>query len=138
MLLMIFIPIIQSCGDDEVDLNSYIVGEWRSFKISVQLAQQNVEVEVEKAGLNSQAYCEMTFKKDGSCIMNSWETDSKGLSSWITEYASYTVKGNTVTLTDGTDVINLNFDSKQKTLYLRMSSEVEGYGNVTCFMYLRK
>lgn len=139
MLMAMMLPLITSCGDDSVSsLDSYIVGQWHTFRYVIQTAQQSGESEVSKTGKLSEVYMELTFKNDGTVTSSYWKQNSQGVSSWVTETATYTVSGNTVKIIEPDGTAELYFDGGQKVLYLRAFKQDQNYGNVSIYLYFKK
>lgn len=141
MLMIALVPFVTACGDDDdtpVSLNSYIVGNWHSFKFTSTVGQNSGEGAIEKTGTYSQLYYEMSFKNDGKVSVSHWKQNTSGISSWVTESCTYKVNGNSVTVSDSEGSMDLYFDSSQKMLYARISTTDTTYGNITVYVYLRK
>lgn len=141
MLIIVLVSFVTACGDDEdtpVSLNSYIVGNWHSFKFSSTVGQNSGEGAIDKTGAYSQLYYEMSFKNDGKMSVSYWKENTSGISSWVTESSTYIVNGNSVTISDGEGSMDLYFDSNQKLLYARVSTKDSTFGVITVYVYFRK
>lgn len=85
---------------------------------------QTADVTVDKTGAMSVAYFEMTFRADGSMTIGSW--DPEVAASWVEEPATYTVKGDLVTIVDS-DGEKGDLVFKDKNLCLKITEMYEGY-----------
>lgn len=127
LLLAMLLPVVSSCSsddDDPVDLKTYIVGTWSSYKGTVYYLGQTTDVTVDKTGAMSVAYFEMTFRADGSMTIGFW--DPEVAASWVEEPATYTVKGDIVTIIDS-DGEKGDLVFKDRNLYLKITEMYEGY-----------
>lgn len=124
LLVGLMIPLMVSCGsdDDEVaDVNSYIVGEWHSYKATYNYEGETITQEVTKTGDFSSAYYEILFKKDGTMTLYYWRLNNSGASKWEQAPGRYVVKGDIVSIYDSfIEVTDLLFDSKSKNLCLQV------------------
>lgn len=114
-----------SCGSDDdeevADVNSYIVGEWHSYKATIYYEGQQVTKEVTKTGEFSSAYFEMLFKIDGTMDFYSWQNNSSGINNWVKSQARYTINGDMVSILDSDgSTYDFIFDSKSKNLCLQL------------------
>ena len=128
-----------SSDDDNEDVNveSYIKGKWRSYKAVVSANNQTVELDVTKTGQYSAFYWEVTFKDGNKVEMSYYEESSNG-NKWLTETDSYTVRGDVITIADSENSADFIFDQSSKTMFLRISGQVENVGYTTVFIHLRK
>lgn len=130
-----------SCGGDDVDetinVNSYIIGTWHSFKATGYAQGESVTLDISKNGEYSSAYLELVFNSDGTVIGSSWQQDSNGVSRWISEKGNYAVKGNMVDIMFSNETASLIFDTSDRTLCIRGAQNVNGT-NITINIYLRK
>ena len=143
-LLLGFISVsFVACGDDDDDviLSDYIIGKWHSYKFVGYYQQEEIILEVEKNGAYSVSYAEIEFEKNGKGVMYGWKQDQHGLSSWVSETVTYTIKGNNVTISSDNpdeDSVTLMFDEKTKELYVRAMVQNESLGPITAYLYLKK
>ena len=131
MLMVIAMPLMVACGSDdddsEVDINSYIIGDWHSIYGDVFANGTKKTIDITKTGEYSSSYFEMTFNKDKSVLLGHWKQDSNGLSRWLVEKCSYSIKGNIVTMIDNDgESADLLFDSRQRSLCLHGNLTVNG------------
>ena len=126
VLIGLMMPLMVSCGsdDEEVELNSYIVGTWHSYKAIYNYYNYEGEIitqEVTKTGDFSSAYYEMIFKKDGTMTLFYWRLNNSGASSWEQAPGKYIIKGDTVSIYGSfKEVTDFQFDSKTKNLCLQV------------------
>ena len=135
--------VMNACGnddEDDVNISSYIIGKWHSYKLVGYYQQKEIALNVEKNGANSVSYIELQFNKDGTVVMYSWKQDQYGLSSWTSESGTYTISGNSVRISDeSNDSAPLMFDEKTKELYLRAVVHNESLGgDLSVYLYLKK
>ncbi len=130
-----------SCGGDDVDetinVNSYIIGTWRSFKATGYAQGESVTLDISKNGEYSSAYLELVFNSDGTVIGSNWQQDSSGVSRWVSEKGNYIVNGNMVDVTFSDGTASLTFDASDRTLCFRAAQNVNGT-NITINLFLRK
>lgn len=130
-----------SCGGDDddepINVKSYILGTWRTFKAVGYAQGESVTLQISKTGEYSEAYIEMTFKSDGTVVGSRWEQDSNGVSRWVTEEANYTVNGNIVNIMSDGETASLVFDASDKTLCIRGAQYINGV-NVTINIFMKK
>jgi hypothetical protein len=69
--------------------------------------------------------------------MSYYEESSNG-NKWLTETDSYTVRGDVITISDSENSADFIFDQSSKTMFLRISGQVENVGYTTVFIHLRK
>ena len=67
-LLLLTLPFIISCGDDDVELDSYIIGKWHSYKMIGHYPDEAISIPVSKTGEGSQSYIELIFNNGGSVV----------------------------------------------------------------------
>ena len=141
MLMAMVLPTMVACGDNddpEVDINSYVIGKWHSSYAEVYNNGQRNSVEINKTGEFASVYIEMSFKKDGTCLLGGWQQDSNGLLKWYEEEGKYSIKGDMVDVTDSDGyTISMVFDNKQKTLCIHTITTVNNT-QVTVNLYLTK
>ena len=145
-ILLLSAPLFCACGDDDneesieyVDVSTYILGKWKTYKATANNGQQSMTQSISKDGTLSEAYIEVEFKTGGIASVSAWSVDNNGLSSWETEQGTYTVDGNTVKISseDGGS-FSLTFDQKSKELYLRGYVTDEYGGNISVFIYFKR
>lgn len=160
-------------GDDndsfeEVNLESYIVGSWHSYRATAYGNGEEINIDITKDNEYSSMYVEAIFRADGTATMYSWQPDKNNISRWIAEEGVYTVNGNAVEVRDapkeqpkrdsgnqgigfnvsiggGTtrattenDVLSMMFDQSSKSLFVRVSG-TNKYGiDFVTNIYLRK
>lgn len=137
LILSVLLSAISACSsddDDPVDLNSYIVGTWRSYKGTVYYLGETSNVQIDKTGAMSMAYFEINFKKDGSLTFGYWDPVTPA--SWEEEPATYSIKGDMVTVIDSEGEKG-DFVFKDRNLYLTQTITQEGYP-MTITIQLRK
>ena len=134
LLIGMMMPVWVSCSSDdeeEVDLNSYIVGTWHSYKVTYNYEDyegETITQEVTKTGDFSSAYYEMIFKQDGTMTLFYWRLNNSGTSSWEQAPGKYIIKGDIVSIYESfKEVTDFQFDSKSKDLCLqvRLSSSIK-------------
>ena len=158
-----------SCnGNDEdyadVDLSTYILGSWHSYKLTVYGGGESVTADITKNNEYSVSYLEMNFLEDGKVITSGWLTNNDGTSQWASDTDSYKVVENTVKImeyTGGVDtewnngisfnsslgdatrsgesseIVSLVFDPTSRDLYVRVSQKINGI-DVVGYLYLKK
>ncbi len=141
ILLVVFAAMsLCACSDDDEDvvLESYIIGNWHTYKAVVHSYGETETLIVNKDGEWSSSYFEFDFKNDGTAIFRSWVQDEYGLSHWVQSNCAFGVRGDEVRVKDsGGNIISLFFDSKEKSLYIRISNH--DYGTeITTYLYFRK
>lgn len=140
MLLALMMPLLvfNACGDDDdVELDSYIIGKWTSYQLKVSLNNEEKTFDITKTGKYSIYYCELNFKNNGIVTASSYDIDEDtGLSEWETEDFHYTLGDGVVNITDGEDRFQLILEGNR--LYLRQSEYDEYYGLATMFVYFKK
>jgi hypothetical protein len=141
LLLVIFAAMsFSSCSDDDEDvvLESYIIGNWHSYKAVSYNQGESKTLNISKDGDWSSMYFEFDFENDGTAIFRSWVQDEYGLSHWIQSKCSFAVRGDEVRVKDSEGgIISLFFDSGEKSLYIRTSNN--NYGTeITTYLYFRK
>jgi hypothetical protein len=141
MLAMLSLGVTSCGGDDEddepINVSSYILGTWHTFKATGYAQGESITLQISKAGEYSGAYIEMTFKSDGIVVGSHWEQDANGVSRWVSEEASYTVNGNIVNITSDGETASLFFDSSDKTLCIRGAQYINGV-DVTINIFMKK
>lgn len=145
LLLVIACTTFIACGGDGDDddfsqdnLKSYIIGSWHSYKGVATANGESVTVDITKNGDFSAAYFEIDFQNNGTAVFKAWTQDPNGLSRWSQENCKYQVQNYEVLLRDSSgETLSLSFDSKEKALYCRMVSQIDGT-QMTIFVYLRK
>lgn len=171
LLLCSCFAIISCNGDDEqapdINLNTYIIGTWHSYRMTAYGNGREVSVDITKNNEYSVSYAELTFDTHGNVTQSAWMNNPDGTSKWVSEVGSYTVIGNTVEIQEsksegntesgwnngmefqttpgnyGTrasandEVITLMFNQQNKNLYVRFNQMVNGI-NVTGNLYFRK
>ena len=141
LLLLISAMSFCACNDDDdknVVLESYIIGSWHSFKAVIHYNGETETVNISKTGEYSAAYFEFDFKNDGTANVRLWSQDEHGMSHWVHGNARYIVRDDEVLIQDSTNgILSMNFNSKDKTLYIRNSSNSnETY--ITTYIYFKK
>ena len=166
MVLAVCAVVLVSCGKDDyiapdVDLKSYIIGTWHSYKITAYANGQYKSADITKINEYSAAYMEMNFSSDNRVAISGWMVNGDGTSRWITENGVYSIEENTVHVRenvagDGADglsfepsvggltrsgdngeVVSFVFEPSLMSLYVRYSTVVNGM-NVIGDLYLRK
>lgn len=130
-----------ACGSDDdepANVESYLIGTWRSYQATVNAQNESATLDISKTGQFSQLYMELTFDKNGTVVAYSWDVDEKGLSTWLKETGTYTVSGSSVNVTIDGVTIPFVYDEGGRTLYFRSAETVEGYGLVSVYIYLKK
>lgn len=127
-----------SCGDDDsVVLDNYIIGSWHTYKGVISKYGENKTIDISKTGEYSLAYIEVDFQNGGQAVARGWNTNSNGLTKWIEEKCTYSIKNEIVNVTDSNgETVSLTFDSN-KTLCYKTVITVNGIP-VTITAYLKK
>lgn len=137
VFMMMAVLVISSCGGDDsqpVDLNSYILGNWRSYRVTGFYQGETINMDVDKTGPLSMVYWEMNFKQNGIITMGYWKPEY--YTTWGEENYQYSIKGNMVTLTDSNgESIDLVF--KDYELCLKLTQSYNG-SPLTLNVFLRK
>ena len=141
MLLIgsLMLPLMLSCSsdDDEVEINNYIIGAWKSYKVVeyYDFLGEGDSYEVTKNGSLSSYYIEMDIKDNGTLVFSYWTKGKNGQSQWVEGLESYTIKGDILSITDSSsDTMDFVFDSKAKTLCLLINASTQK----TISLYLKK
>lgn len=169
MILTVCIVAIASCGKDDdnasdVDLKSYIVGSWHSYRMTAYGNGQEVSADITKNNEYSVSYLEMNFSSDNRVAISGWDVNEDGTSKWITEYGTYSIEGNVVHVRESVfstdtewndemefkssfsrltrsgnddEVISFVFEPSMMSLYVRYTMVVNGV-NVVGYLYFRK
>ncbi len=139
LIISIFAASLISCSDNDspVDFESYLIGTWRTYKGVVYYDGEKFTTDITKTGEYSGSYMEFTFKQGGTGIGRIWQKDDNGATRWIEEGINYTVSGNTVTIHDEGDPLQLSFDEKLKNLYFRMVTQYD-YEEANIYIYFKK
>lgn len=148
MLVALMAAVFASCSKDddnaEVDLNTYIIGSWRSYKGTVyvtggQYSGTSQDVEISKTGQLSQSYFEFTFQDGGRVRIGAFVRDENGVMNWEEEDGTYRINGDIVTLTDVDGVSNNTvFDTKGRTLCLQGTGTNENGIPYKVSIYMKK
>lgn len=101
MFLLCSCFVIISCNSDEeqtpdVNLNSYIIGTWHSYRMTAYGNGQEISVDITQNNEYSVSYAELIFDSHGNVTSSAWMTNPDGTSKWVNEVDSYTIIGNTV------------------------------------------
>ena len=138
LLVSLMIPFIVSCSSDDdenVEINSYIVGTWHSYKVTYNYEGEKITQEVTKTGDFSSAYYEIIFKQDGTMTLFYWRLNNSGASSWEQAPGKYLIKGDIVSIYESfKEVTDFQFDSKSKDLCLQVLLS----GGIKLNIYLKK
>lgn len=137
-----------SCSKDDdnanIDLKSYIIGSWHSYKATVyvtggQYSGESAEVGISKTGQYSQSYLEFTFQDGGRLRVGAFKKDDNGVMNWYEENGTYHISGDVVTLTDadGTSLA-IVFDEKDRNLCIQAASTNNEGIPVKTSIYLKK
>ena len=169
MVLTVCAVVLVSCGKDDditpdVDLKSYIIGTWHSYKMTAYANGQYKSADITKNNEYSAAYMEMDFSSYNRVAISGWMVNGDGTSRWITENGIYSIEGNTVHVRenvagvdtewneglsfepsvggltrsgDNDEVVSFVFEPSLMSLYVRYSTVVNGM-NVIGDLYLRK
>ncbi len=141
ILILMIMPLVVACGDDGddiVDVKSYIVGKWHSTTGEVYAYGEKASVRITKTGDMSAAYYEIMFYTNGTLSFSYWKSENNGLTQWVEEKGTYTIKGDVVTITDRTgDKSDFLFDAKQRSLCMHMFYTYNGT-QATINIYLKK
>lgn len=169
IMMAVSLVVFSSCGKDDdtnqdVDLKSYIVGTWHSYRMTAFGNGKQVSADVTKNNEYSAAYMEMNFSSNGTVIISGWQQNGDGTSRWITENGTYSIDGHIVHVREnnvsvdtewndgmtfnpsiagmtrsGSDaeVISFVFEPSSRSLYIRFTQMVGGI-NVVGDLYLRK
>lgn len=169
MVLTVCAVVLVSCGKDDditpdVDLKSYIIGTWHSYKMTAYANGQYKSADITKNNEYSAAYMEMDFSSDNRVAISGWMVNGDGTSRWITENGVYSIEENTVHVRenvagvdtewndglsfepsdggltrsgDNDEVVSFVFEPSLMSLYVRYSTVVNGM-NVIGDLYLRK
>lgn len=94
-----------SCNSDDeqtsnVNLNSYIIGTWHSYRMTAYGNGQEMSVDITPNNEYSVSYAELMFDTHGNVTSSAWMTNPDGTSKWVSEVDSYTVIGNTVEINE--------------------------------------
>ena len=169
MVLDVCAVVFVSCGKDDyiapdVDLKSYIIGTWHSYKMTAYANGQYKSADITKNNEYSAAYMEMNFSSDNRVAISGWDVNEDGTSKWITEYGTYSIEGNVVHVRESVfstdtewndemefkssfsrltrsgnddEVISFVFEPSMMSLYVRYTMVVNGV-NVVGDLYFRK
>lgn len=169
LLMAVCSVVFGSCGKDDdisadVDLKSYIVGTWHSYRMTAYFNGQEKSLDITKNNEYSAGYLEMDFSSDGRVNISGWQVNQDGTSRWITDNGMYSVEGNTVHVResvaevntewndgiafnsslggmtrggDDGEVISFVFDPSVMSLYVRYNTVINGV-NVVGDLFLRK
>lgn len=141
MLMVALMPMTTSCGDDDdenVALSSYIIGNWRCFRLTYYYGGQTESRDLTKTGELSAAYYEMSFKNSWNVVFKYWEQDTYGTKHWVEENGKYVIKGDIVSVNDSEGhTYDFLFDPKEKTLCIQSSAPING-ATLKANVYLRK
>lgn len=169
IMMTVSLVVFSSCGKDDdtaqdVDLKSYIVGTWHSYRMTAFGNGKQVSADITKNNEYSALYVEMNFSSNGTIIISGWQQNADGTSQWITENGTYTIDGHIVHVREnnvsvytewndgmtfnssiggmtriGSDaeVISFVFEPSSRSLYIRFTQMVGGI-NVVGDLYLRK
>ena len=102
--IILMTSIISGCNNDNdetyenVDLRTYIIGTWHSYRATAYGNGQERTVDITKNNEYSSMYIEAVFRADGTATVYSWQPDNNNVSRWIAEEGIYTVNGNSVEL----------------------------------------
>lgn len=137
VFMMMMVSVISSCGGDDsqpVDLNSYILGDWRSYRATGYYQGEMINLDVDKTGAWSMAYWEMSFKQNGNMTMGYWEPET--YTTWTWDNCKFKINGNMVTLTDS-DGGSIDLVFKDYELCFKMTQLYNG-SPLTVNVFLRK
>lgn len=143
LLVAIFIPVMSSCGDDEEELSgsaleSYIIGNWHSYKATVTAYGESNTVTVSKTGDYSALYMECTVESGGNATYRYWMTDNNGMTHWTEEQVRYIVRGDIVTLTDSDgESADLTYEPSSRNMIMQMNFTEDGISYSTK-LYFKK
>ncbi len=136
MLVALMAATFASCSKDDdnadFDLNSYIIGSWRSYKGTLSITGGEYsgisqDVEISKTGQFSQSYFEFTFQDGGRVKLGAFQEGDGGVLKWEEEYGTYRINGDVVTLTDADGVpADVVFRAKDRTLCLQGTGTKDG------------
>lgn len=140
LFLITVLPIITSCGsdDEDISIDNYLIGKWHTYKAVVSAQNQSVDLDVTKTNQYSQVYYEAVFMSNYKVVFSYYELDENKVSRWHSETLSYSVKGDVITVYDDEGAIYFFYNSKDKTMYIRLADEVNNIGYTTVFIYFRK
>lgn len=140
LFLITVLPIITSCGsdDEDISIDNYLIGKWHTYKAVVTAQNQSVDLDVTKTNQYSQVYYEAVFMSNYKVVFSYYEVDENKVSRWHSETLSYSVKGDVITVYDDEGAIYFFYNSKDKTMYIRLADEVNNIGYTTVFIYFRK
>lgn len=148
MLMALMIAAFASCSKDDdnedFNLNTYIVGTWHSYKITVyvqggQYSGQSVDAEISKTGQYSESYVELTFKEGGQARMGAYKKNDNGVMNWYEENGTYYISGDVVTITDNNgEDDNVVFDTRSKNLCIQGTGVTENGIPYKVTAYLKK
>ena len=128
---------LSSCSDDPVVLDNYIIGSWHTYKGVISASGENKTIDISKTGEYSLAYIEVDFQNGGQAVARGWNTNSNGITKWVEEKCTYSIKNDIVSVTDSNgETVSLTFDSN-KTLCYKTMIKVDGIP-VTITAYLKK
>ncbi len=102
--IILMTSIISGCNNDNdetyenVDLRTYIIGTWHSYRATAYGNGQERTVDITKNNEWSAAYIEINFRIDGKAEVSGWATNTDGTTKWITEIGEYSVKDNAIEL----------------------------------------
>lgn len=139
---------LSACSNDDEpgDLDSYIIGTWRTYKLVGYLENggglikdgEPIETDISKNGAHSEVYIEFTFEKNGIVTGGKWETDNNGLSTWFTNTGEYKINGNMVEVDFGYSPATLYYNEDDHSLYIRGGKNTDAYGYMSVYICLRK
>ena len=145
LLVAMMATVLVGCSKDDdtpVDLKSYAIGSWHSYKATVffldgKYAGESEEVTISKTGEYSEVYWELELYENGNGTLAYFQKDGEGINHWVDGIVSYSVKGDIVTVSDSEASIDFIFNPGDKTLSVQISKVIEGISTKT-ILYLKK
>lgn len=142
MMATVFVGCSKDDDDTPVDLKSYAVGSWRSYKVSAlkldgERAGETKEATVDKTGDFADFYWEMNLYENGNGIFYEFEKDGEGIDRWVDIPVTYSVKGNVLTVKDSELSFDFVFNPDDRTLSYQTPETYEGV-SLTLTIYMKK
>lgn len=145
LLVAMMATVLVGCSKDDdapVDLKTYAIGTWHSYKATVyfldgEYAGESEEAMISKTGQYSDMYWELNFQNTNNATFAFFQQDGNGVSHWVDGLVSYSIKGDVVTIRDSESSMDFVFNSNDKTLSVQISKVIDGISTRTV-LYLRK
>lgn len=142
MMATVFVGCSKDDDDTPVDLKSYAIGSWRSYKVSAQIlegehAGETKEAACDKTGDFAAVYWEMNLYENGNGTFADFEKDGEGIDRWVDGPISYSVKGNVLTIKDPNESSDFVYNPDDRTLSYQTSGTYDGVSGIFT-VYMKK